>query len=55
MAPSQDGGKPLNDVIVLRDRSVADRAKQEALELCYHMFVSENVVFIPLQYLYGKL
>ena len=27
---TQDGGKPLNDVIVLRDRSVAERAKQEA-------------------------
>ena len=24
-----DGGKPLNDVIVLRDRSVAERAKEE--------------------------
>ncbi|CAK9080802.1 unnamed protein product [Durusdinium trenchii] len=26
-----DGGKPLNDVIVLRDRSVADRIKQEEM------------------------
>ena len=26
---AQDGGKPLNDVIVLRDRSVAERTQQE--------------------------
>ena len=28
-----DGGKPLKDVIVLRDRSVAERAKEEDLNL----------------------
>eukprot|EP00435_Cladocopium_sp_Y103_P022514 s1138_g5.t1 len=33
-----DGGKPLNDVIVLRDRSVADRAKQEVMLILWSAF-----------------
>ena len=28
--PAKDGGKPLNDVVVLRDRSVGERAGEEA-------------------------